>query len=171
MRYREFDLVLAELMLTALLCLSMLPIAFLQTRVLFNSVYAGVNPNPNPNPNPNHNPNPNPNHNQVYAGALDTMAARRHLERYLFSQLNLAGLRRLCLTIGRQTVEHWGWVLGLFGVRQVVTGLLRRTWCWRYFEAPVCHQGLEPQAGRLQTGLLLTRESLALDRSTRRTPC
>ena len=71
LRYREFDLVLAELILAALLCLSMynynpvhgladhrqlcyshvcasrfaldrLPIAFLQTRVLFNSVYAGV---------------------------------------------------------------------------------------------------------------------------------
>ena len=125
MRYREFDLVLAEIMLGALLCLSVLPIAFLQTRVLFNS---------------------------VYAGALDTMAARRHLERYLFSQLNLAGLRRLCLTIGRQTVERWGWVLGLFGVRQVVTGLLRRTWCWRYFEAPVCHQGLEPRTSRQAPG-------------------
>ena len=118
LRYREFDLVLAELMLTALLCLSMLPIAFLQTRVLFNS---------------------------VYAGALDTMAARRHLENYVYSQLNLAGLWRLCLTIGRQTVELLGWVLGLFGVRQVVTGLLRRTWCWHSFEAPVRHKGLEPQ--------------------------
>ena len=101
---------LAELILAALLCLSMLPIAFLQTRVLFNS---------------------------VYAGALDTMAARRHLENYVYSQLNLAGLWRLCLSVGRQTVELLGWLLGLFGVRQVVTGLLRRTWCWRYFEAPV----------------------------------
>jgi hypothetical protein len=124
--------VLAELMLAALLCLAMLPIAFLQTRVLFNS---------------------------VYAGALDTIAARRHLESYVYSQINLAGLWRLCLSIGQQSVEVLGWVLGLFGLRQVVTGLLRRTWCWRYFEAPVRRNAL-PRTPAWQTPGRYSRQVL-----------
>ena len=138
-------------MLAALLCLAMLPIAFLQTRVLFNS---------------------------VYAGALDTIAARRHLESYVYSQINLAGLWRLCLSIGQQSVEVLGWVLGLFGLRQVVTGLLRRTWCWRYFEAPVRRNAL-PRTPAWQTPGRYSRQVLSSysyvrtspwHRSTRRTP-
>ena len=105
--YRELDLVLGELMMALLLGLSLLPIAFLQTRILFNT---------------------------VYAGALDTMAARRHLVLYVYSQINLAGLWALARFCARQTAEFCGWVLTWLGLRQTVTDLLRRTWCWRWFE-------------------------------------
>ena len=60
-----------------LLVLSVLPIAFLQTRILFNS---------------------------VYASALDTMAARRHLVLFVYSQLNLRGLLRLLPFCARRRV-------------------------------------------------------------------
>ena len=101
--YRELDLLLGQSIVLVLLVLSVLPIAFLQTRILFNS---------------------------VYASALDTMAARRHLVLYVYSQLNLRGLLRLLRFVGKTTVELCGWFLGLFGVRDSATALLKRTPLW-----------------------------------------
>ena len=43
----------------------------------------------------------------------------------------------LTLTLNLNPNPNPDQVLGLFGARQAVTSLLRRTWCWRYFKAPV----------------------------------
>ena len=116
------------------LCLSTLPLATLQTRVLFNSAYAAaldtmadrrlartltltltLTRTPTRTPTPaltltstltltltlTLTPTPTP---------TPTPTLTRHLERHVYSQLNLAGLRRLGITIGTRTVELLGWV-------------------------------------------------------------
>ena len=50
----------------------------------------------------------------------------------------------------------------------IVVAIGGRTFpCHRAVLAAVCHTGLEPRAGLLQNGLLLTRSALSLDRSQR----
>ena len=120
--YRDYDIIIANVIGASLLAISIFPIGYVHSKFLFN---------------------------QFYAAALYAISRRRELVIYINSSLNLRGLIALIKSTALGFINVLGWILALFGLRQTVTDLLRRTPFWPHSNREVGYEVMtDTQSGR-----------------------